>query len=81
MPSTLFAEFWITSRVTVSKRGLDGGTSSPVENLYRPMFIAVIAVMMMQMSVVHVVNVVAVRDDRVVAALGGLSTMQVTRML
>jgi hypothetical protein len=43
--------------------------------------IAVIAMMVMQMSVVQIVCVVAVRNHRVVAVLGGLSTMQVTRML
>ena len=45
------------------------------------MIVAVIAMMAVQMSLVHVVRVVAVRNHRVVAVLGGLSTLQVTRML
>lgn len=45
------------------------------------MVVAVIAMMMMQMSLMHKVCVVAVRNHRMVGVLGGLSTVQVPRML
>jgi hypothetical protein len=45
------------------------------------MIIAVIAVMMVQMGVVEIVGVVAMRDHWVVTVLGSLSPMGVTRVL
>ena len=45
------------------------------------MVVAVIAMMMVQMSLMYVVRMVAVRNHRVVAVFGSLSTVQVPRML
>jgi hypothetical protein len=58
-----------------------GPFSSLVEDEYRPMIVAVIAMMMVQMSGVDVVCVVAVLDRRVTWVPSGLSIMRVTRVL
>jgi hypothetical protein len=58
-----------------------GPFSSLVEDEYRPMIVAVIVMMMMQLSGVDIVRVVAVPDRLVMSVPSGLSIMRVTRVL